>query len=535
VILLRKKYSPGLARNPCFWASGLRFIQKPGLPPQNAVFLALSLSFILFSSCRNGPVWVYLDIKADDASRPQGAVLESLLEDGQMLLPLGIRLVSPDEPGDPKPDMVLELAASWEFEGTPEGPVLSRTYFVPREDALAGRRNTSLEACLAGEETLVPLGELAPPFIALRVDNLTIKDRGYPLIRTTGFRIRGTEETLAGEDQIALLAEALRAALSAALEEAPEEAPESSGEEGPELLWIAAAGDLMLGRGAGDILFREGPEGLYGGAARLFQEADLRVLNLEGAISRRGTRAEKAYNFRFPPEAAGALGAAGIQAVLLANNHVFDWGAEAFLDTLMYLEEASVYPLGAGRNEEEAVAPLVFTKGSSAVHAFGIASFPREASGWDGLSAAAGPDRAGLLHWRQGGGEKLRALFSDEALDVVFFHGGQEWTNRPDPPTREFYTELIRAGADLLIGSHPHFVQGFEWVLGKPAFWSLGNFVFAGMENTGGGDQGLFIRLGFWGNRLLYLEPYPLDLSGPRTDLASPEKLARFYALSGEL
>jgi poly-gamma-glutamate synthesis protein (capsule biosynthesis protein) len=467
----------------------------------------------------------------DEALRPEETLLRSLLAD-ELLLPLGISLVPPGElPEEITPDLVIELVSSWEFEAPLKGPVLSETYFVPREDVLAGRTNTSLGACLSGAETLIPLGELEPPFTALRVDGLTVEDEGYPLIRVVGFRIRKTEGSSAEQDQVFALAEALRSALAAA----PEEAPERPGEEKPELLWIAAAGDLMTERGAGDILLREGPEGLYGGADRLFREADLRIVNLEGAISRRGTRAEKTYNFRFPPAIAGALGAAGINAVLLANNHAFDWGTEAFTDTLRYLEEAGIGVLGAGRNEEEAAAPFVFSKGSAGVHVFGIASFPREASGWDGLSAAAGPDRAGILHWRRGGGEKLRARFSGEALDVVFFHGGQEWTSRPDSPTREFYTELVRAGADLLIGSHPHFVQGFEWVLGKPVFWSLGNFVFPGMENTGGGDEGLFIRLGFWGNRLLYLEPYPLDLSGPRTELAPPEKLARFYALSGEL
>jgi poly-gamma-glutamate synthesis protein (capsule biosynthesis protein) len=374
-----------------------------------------------------------------------------------------------------------------------------------------------------------------------------VEDPEYPLIRVAGFRIRETEASSLKEDRIPALEEALRSALGTALAAfaAPEGAPSAgegpelprlaAGEEKPELLWIAAAGDLMLERGAGDILLREGAQGLYGGVDRLFREADLGVVNLEGALSRRGSRAEKTYTFRFSPAAAGALSAAGINAALLANNHVFDWGSEAFMDTLSCLEEAGIGVLGAGRNEEAAAAPFVFSKASMAVHVFGIASFPREASGWDGLSAAAGPDRGGILHWRRGGGEKLKARFSGEALDVVFFHGGQEWTSRPDSPTREFYTELVRAGADLLIGSHPHFVQGFEWVLGKPVFWSLGNFVFAGMENTGGGDEGLFIRLGFWGKRLLYLEPYPLALSGPRTELAPPEKLARFYALSGEL
>jgi poly-gamma-glutamate synthesis protein (capsule biosynthesis protein) len=128
--------------------------------------------------------------------------------------------------------------------------------------------------------------------------------------------------------------------------------------------------------------------------------------------------------------------------------------------------------------------------------------------------------------------DKLKEGFSASALDMVFFHGGNEWTTAPDARTRALYTDLLKAGADIIIGSHPHIVQGFEWIEGKPVFWSLGNFVFAGMENTGGGDEGLFIRLGFWGTKLIYIEPYPLALSGPRTKIAPMEGLKDFYARS---
>jgi poly-gamma-glutamate synthesis protein (capsule biosynthesis protein) len=117
----------------------------------------------------------------------------------------------------------------------------------------------------------------------------------------------------------------------------------------------------------------------------------------------------------------------------------------------------------------------------------------------------------------------------------VLFHGGIEWSTRPNKSTRELYTDLIRAGADLVIGSHPHIVQGFEWVEGKPVFWSLGNYVFGGMENTDGGEEGLFIRLGYWGSRLVYLKPYALSLSHTRTKTAPDEMLVTFYGRSRSL
>ncbi|MDR0554068.1 MAG: CapA family protein, partial [Treponema sp.] len=136
-----------------------------------------------------------------------------------------------------------------------------------------------------------------------------------------------------------------------------------------------------------------------------------------------------------------------------------------------------------------------------------------------------------------GGAGRLKAELAqnENALNVLLFHGGNEWTWQPDEATRRLYTELARSGADLLIGSHPHTTQGFEWIEGKPVFWSLGNFVFAGMDGTDGGEAGLLIRLGYAGKTLLYFEPVPVQLAGPRSDVGPAEQLQRFYTLSREL
>jgi poly-gamma-glutamate synthesis protein (capsule biosynthesis protein) len=120
-------------------------------------------------------------------------------------------------------------------------------------------------------------------------------------------------------------------------------------------------------------------------------------------------------------------------------------------------------------------------------------------------------------------------------IDIVLFHGGDEWSREPTAATRRLYTGLVKSGADLVIGSHPHVVQGFEWIDGKAVFWSLGNYVFGGMENTDGGEEGLFIKLGYLGNQLVYLEPYALALTHTRTDIAPRENLETFYRLSREL
>jgi poly-gamma-glutamate synthesis protein (capsule biosynthesis protein) len=76
--------------------------------------------------------------------------------------------------------------------------------------------------------------------------------------------------------------------------------------------------------------------------------------------------------------------------------------------------------------------------------------------------------------------------------------------------------------------------QGFQWVHGKPVFWSLGDYVFNGMDDTPGGDKGIFIVLSYLGAKLLYIEAYPVFMNGPRTEITAEDQLARFYRLTKE-
>ena len=477
----------------------------------------------VFLSCR--PAYDYVHITGSDAYPQERAFLESLFEEDAEIAALGLRLTESTDNSrrSPRPAMFIEFLSSWEHDGD---ILISTTVFVPREDALAGRSSTSLASCLEGNETLVRPHEIEPPFVALRVDGRSLEDENYPLVQAVYISIRTDEERIPAprlQEKMYRLEEILQAAPKPLL--ARPSAP----------IWLVAGGDTMLGRGASEILFREGPEGIFGATAEMLASADIAMLNLEGMISNMGERIPKSFHFRFVPQTAPALKNAGIDVVLHANNHVFDYGKDAFLDSLTRLSRAGIGIAGAGIDIESASDPFVFSRGDEVCLVFGLASFPRERNGWDGISAAAGPGLAGMLHAGRGGAQMLKSKFSPEALNVVLFHGGTEWSNSPDAATRALYTDLIAAGADLVIGSHPHIVQGFEWVHGKPVFWSLGNYVFSGMQNTGGGDEGLLIRLGFWQGRLLYLEPFALTLNGPRTNIAPPEKLETFYIRSREL
>jgi len=423
------------------------------------------------------------------------------------------------------PALVVEFAASWtQAEGIP----VSKTWFVPREDPLTERIGTSLAACLDGSETLVTIEEIAPPYTGLLVDGLYVTDKNYPLVRYVSIRIK---EAQSEAEKNARLQEKI-----AALEKMLAETPKPLVRDAPPIVWICAAGDLMLGRGAGDILINEGADGLFGKTAEYFNRSDLNMINLEGAISSRGGKVTKSYNFRFDPLVVPPLKAAGIHAALVANNHAFDFGETAFLDTLEHLEKNGIAVLGAGRDINAAAAPFVFTTDKLEIRVFGFASYPTESSGWNGNLVRASEKKAGMLFGRDGAEQiKKNIIQKDGVLNVLFFHGGNEWTWEPDDYTRSLYKELAQSGVDLIIGTHPHTVQGFEWLEGKLVFWSLGNYVFAGMDETNGGEEGLMIRLGYAGKTLIYFEPVPVQLNGPRSGLGSAKQIKDFFVLSRKL
>jgi poly-gamma-glutamate synthesis protein (capsule biosynthesis protein) len=373
---------------------------------------------------------------------------------------------------------------------------------------------------------LVPLDELAPPFTAVKVDGCYADDPRYPLVRAEGpYYKQNRGGSFIEREARRLFDESPRAGL-------------------PEFYTIAAGGDAMMARGAQELLFEKGPAEVFGGTAPFLENSNLALLNLEGVISdRTGAVARKTYVFRFSPLLPQALRSAGVDAVLAANNHVMDYGEQAFLDSIDHLRAAGIFPLGGGRTIGEASSffeadPANTLQMYGTIRVYGIASFPPERSGFDGASAAAADGRAGML-FANGEGEAalIQKLRKDDhdGLDIVLFHGGTEYSQAPDSAARSLYTRLAEAGADLLLGSHPHVEQGFEWIGGTAVFWSLGDYVFADMEDTPGGDKGLFVVLRYRSNRLVYIDLYPLKMTGPRTVLAPKEQLDRFYSLTRQL
>jgi len=496
---------------------------------ENYFFIILVCCTLLFLSCKIiNHVDEILLINTEEFTAER-EFIEELFSQQDFQNNLRIHLIKKNDAQLNSPSLLINFTASWtQAEGEP----VSKTWFVPKENPLNERTNTTLTDCFNGTETLVPIKEITPPYTGLLVDGLCVTDENYPLVRYITINVKAADDNVKNkrlQKKIAALETALKTTLA--------KMPSPLIQPQPKIVWICAAGDLMLDRGSGDILIEEGAVGILGGTSDYFIKSDISIVNLEGAVSDRGAKIKKSYNFRFNPKTVPALKAGNINAVLLANNHIYDYGETAFLDTLDYLEQNDIAILGAGRNITTAAAPFVYKTDQLEVRVFGMASFPIERSGWDGASVSATEKKAGMLFNGQDSVKKLKENFvkDDNVLNVLLFHGGHEWTWRPEAGTRSLYTDLAHSGADLLIGSHPHTVQGFEWIDDKLIFWSLGNYVFAGMKGIEGGEEGLMIRLGYVGKTLVYFEPVPVQLDGKRSDIGSARQLKRFYSLSREL
>ena len=202
--------------------------------------------------------------------------------------------------------------------------------------------------------------------------------------------------------------------------------------------------------------------------------ADLAVVNAEMAISDRGVPAGKRFVFRAPPSAARRMASAGIDVASLGNNHAKDYGSSALVDTVDLLEAAGVVAVGAGATDVEAYRYRVLhTVGDVSVAFVGVSmiipwGFPAGADS-PGIASARPPSRVV---------DSVRE--ADGAADVVIalVHWGIERSTCPNKTQRDFARELLDAGADAVIGHHPHVLQPVEFADGKLIAYSLGNFIW---------------------------------------------------------
>jgi hypothetical protein len=203
-----------------------------------------------------------------------------------------------------------------------------------------------------------------------------------------------------------------------------------------------------------------------------FQESDFTLINLEAPLCAGQLPCNNPgeSGLRADPGVAAYLRRAGIDAVGLANNHIRDFGNEGYRQTARSLDREKIRHTGAGRNLAEAQQPLAVTLNGIKVGIWALAEKELNVA----ESKAAGSS------WFRPETDVVRLREMRPAFDVLlaYVHAGHEFMSTPSPRIRAAYRSLVDAGADAVIGHHPHVVQGAETYKGKLILYSLGNLVF---------------------------------------------------------
>ena len=212
----------------------------------------------------------------------------------------------------------------------------------------------------------------------------------------------------------------------------------------------------------------------------IFKKDDLTIVNLEGTLSKRGRRADKKYAFRGNPSYAKILKKGYIEAVSFANNHCRDYGNISYKDTCASLRKNKIHYASYGKTS------IYRAKGKKI-----------------GMVAVNGLENySGNKQYIRKGIQKLKKKKAD--LIIVSIHAGIEYTDTPDQTQRSLSHYAVQKGADLVLGHHPHVLQGIEKYKGSYIVYSLGNFCFGGNTNPPDKDTMIFQqKFTFQGNKLL--------------------------------
>ncbi len=235
----------------------------------------------------------------------------------------------------------------------------------------------------------------------------------------------------------------------------------------PRTFSLCAVGDIMLDRSVGRMIKQKGCKWIIQEVAEDLAAADFTFGNLESPLSTVGAHDPPNCVFRANPEYVKVLTLAGFDMVTLANNHCTDPGREGYLQTLKHLDRVGIKYVGGARVRAQASWPRMTTVNGLTVGwlAYTDLDFPVDC-----------PSRVprDLCRHR----EQIAAVKNKCDLLIVSYHWGQEYWEHPSERQKQVGHAAVEAGADLVLGHHPHVLEGIEIYQGRPILYSMGNFIF---------------------------------------------------------
>lgn len=268
---------------------------------------------------------------------------------------------------------------------------------------------------------------------------------------------------------------------------------------------------------------KENPKAFYGDLLPHLQEADLAIVNVETTLSQRGAPILKAGpNISCPGEMVQGLQAVPFHIACLANNHTRDFGPEGLEETIGLLQQAGFVTCGAGLCEEEITKPVVWELGGIKLGILNVAEGEACLPPRRGEPGVASLDLERIT-------KQLAQLEETVDFKMVIVHAGREHVPAPPPYIQKAYRQMVRAGASLVVGHHPHVPQGIEIYQGCPIVYSLGNFAFWQEEKNPYLHKGYLVQLELLGSRLAGLKLLPYKVLPQGLELLTGEEERQFY------
>ncbi len=266
-------------------------------------------------------------------------------------------------------------------------------------------------------------------------------------------------------------------------------------------------GDVMLSRSVGALMtakndylwpFRQIADFLNG--------ADFTFANLETPVSNRGVKVGSIYSFRSNPESVVGLKYAGFDLVSIANNHAWDYGRDAFVDTMNNLASAGIAYVGGGHTYQEAHNGVVKEINGVKVGFLGYTNLLPK-------SLSASKDNSGVTIYDEAQmASDINQIKTKVSVVVISFHWGEEYHPVHNALQEEIARKAIDAGADLIIGHHPHVVEDIGEYKGKYIVYSLGNFIFD-QNFSAETMNGLAVKVWLKDSKINRLEKIPIHIS----------------------
>lgn len=250
-------------------------------------------------------------------------------------------------------------------------------------------------------------------------------------------------------------------------------------------LKIVAVGDLSFNGRFHRLLDRHGPEYPFRQVLRHWDGADLRFGNLESPLTARPKVSASKCTLRGAARAIESLQHARLDFVSIANNHMMDFGPEGMAETCDKLDAVGIAHAGAGNDGKAACEPATLIRNGQIIGLLAYCDVEQDSPLY------AGQNRPGVAPLRLPAClQQVRELRPHVDWLIVQLHWGQEMAQIPSPEQRDWASRLADAGADLVLGHHPHVLQSMEVINGVPVFYSLGDFLFSDMYWRGCNEQG---------------------------------------------